>query len=288
MAKHNGETGNVIPKGRGRMDGKVVLVVGGGSILPGWGNGKAAAVLYAVEGAKVCVVDGRKEAAQETVDIIEKAGGTAFVATGDATDEKDVAKFVKACMKKWGRIDVLHNNVGGQGTGRSLGDITVPDWNETLARNITSAMLSCREVVPIMIAQGGGAIVNVSSIASLRHLNVPTAVYSTGKGAMNAFTQNIALHYAAKNVRANCVLPGYIDTPFIQRPIKGKPSYEIKGFKSADEYRAARDKVIPAGRMGTGWDVAYASLFLASDEAAYITGTTLVVDGGVTATCPGV
>ena len=283
MAEHGD-----IPKGRGRMDGKVVLVIGGGSILPGWGNGKAAAVLYAIEGARVVVVDARKDAAQETADIIGQAGGQAIAMSGDAAAEKDVARVVKACMTKHGRIDVLHNNVGGQGTGRTLDTITVADWNETIARNLTSAMLSCREVMPIMVAQGGGAIVNVSSIASIRHLNVPTAVYSAGKSGLNAFTQNIALQYAGKGVRANCVLPGYIATPFINRPIKGRPNYEYKGFKSAEEYAKARNAAIPMRRMGTGWDVAYASLFLASDEAAYITGTTVVVDGGVTATCPGV
>ena len=277
-----------IPTGRGRMDGKVVLVIGGGSIMPGWGNGKAAAVLYAVEGAKVVVVDTRLDAARETVEIINGAGLQASADAGDATSEQDVARVVEGCLAAHGRIDVLHNNVGGQGAGRSLETITVADWNDTIARNLTSAMLSCREVMPIMVAQGGGAIVNVSSIASIRHLNVPTAVYAAGKGGLNAFTQNIALQYAARGVRANCVLPGYIDTPFINRQVKGRPNYTYKGFKSAEEYATARNATIPMRRMGTGWDVAYASLFLASDEAAYITGTTVVVDGGVTATCPGV
>jgi NAD(P)-dependent dehydrogenase (short-subunit alcohol dehydrogenase family) len=239
-----------LPQGRNRLAGKVALVVGGGSIGPGWGNGKAAAVLYALEGAKVLVVDMRREAAD--------------------------------C------IDVLHNNVGGQGTGRSLKTITVADWNATLARNLTTAMLSCRAVIPIMEARGGGSIVNISSIAALRHLNVPTAVYAAAKGGLNAFSRNIALQHAAKGIRVNCVLPGYIDTPFIRRNIGGRPNYEIKGFKSAEEYAAARDEVIPMRRMGTAWDVAYACLFLASDESSYITATTLVVDGGVTATCPGV
>ena len=183
---------------------------------------------------------------------------------------------------------MLHNNVGGSGTGRSLDDITLADWNATIARNLTSAMLSCRAVLPTMLAQGRGAIVNVSSVAAIRHLGVPTAVYAAGKAGLNGFTQNIALHYAAKGVRANCVLPGYIDTPFIRRPIGGEPNYKRKGFATAEAYAAARDRTIPMGRMGTGWDVAHAALFLASDEAAYITGTTLVVDGGVTATCSGV
>ena len=277
-----------LPAGRNRLAGKVALVVGGGSIGPGWGNGKAAAVLYALEGAKVLVIDLRREAADETVDIISTAGGSAFATAADATDEGAVAGFVKTCMDTYGRIDVLHNNVGGQGTGRSLKSITVADWNATLARNLTSAMLSCRAVVPIMEAQGGGSIVNVSSISSLRHLNVPTAVYAAAKGGLNEFSKNIALQHASKGVRVNCVLPGYIDTPFIRRKIGGRPNYEIKGFKSTEEYSAARNEVIPMRRMGTGWDVAYACLFLASDESSYITATTIVVDGGVTATCPGV
>ena len=277
-----------LPAGRHRLAEKVALVVGGGSIGPGWGNGKAAAVLYALEGAKVLVIDLRREAADETVDIISTAGGSASATAADATDEGAVAGFVKTCMDTYGRIDVLHNNVGGQGTGRSLKTITVADWNATLARNLTSAMLSCRAVVPIMEAQGGGSIVNVSSISSLRHLNVPTAVYAAAKGGLNEFSKNIALQHASKGVRVNCVLPGYIDTPFIRRKIGGRPNYEIKGFKSTEEYSAARNEVIPMRRMGTGWDVAYACLFLASDESSYITATTIVIDGGVTATCPGV
>lgn len=277
-----------IPEGRDRMKGKVVLVMGGGSVLPGWGNGKAAAVLYAIEGAAVIVVDANEEAAQETARIIAAAGGIATALIADATSETDVARVVAAARDAYRRIDVLHNNVGGSGTGRSLDDITLADWNTTMARNLTSAMLSCRAALPVMLAQGGGAMVNVSSISSIRHLGVPTAVYSAGKAGLNALTQNIALTYAGRGIRANCVLPGYIDTPFIRRTIGGQPNYERKGFKTAEEYSAARDRSIPMGRMGSGWDVAYAALFLASDEAAYITGTTLVVDGGVTATCPGV
>lgn len=277
-----------IPQGKGRMAGKTILVMGGGSVLPGWGNGKAAAVLYAVEGGKVLVVDSKREAAEETAGIITAAGGTAAALAADATSEADVAAAIAHCTATFGRLDVLHNNVGGSGTGRSLDDITLDDWNATIARNLTSAMLSCRAAAPVMLAQGGGVIVNVSSIASIRHLNGPTAVYSAGKSGLNGLTQNIALHYAGQGIRANCVLPGYIDTPFINRLVGGRPNYARKGFATAAEYGAARDKSIPMGRMGTGWDVAFASLFLASDEAAYITGTTLVVDGGVTATCPGV
>jgi len=274
--------------GRGRLNGKVVLVAGGGSIGPGWGNGKTAAVVYAREGAKVAVTDWRTEAAQETVGIIRDNGGEAVAVTGDATSEADVARMIEETIAAYGRIDVLHNNVGGSGTGKHLGDMTLEDWNATMARNVTSAMLMCREVVPHMEKQGGGSIVNISSISSLRHLNVPTAVYAAGKGALNELTKNIALHYAGKNIRANCVLPGYIDTPFIRREINGKPAYEYKGYTNAEDYAADRGKIIPMQRMGTGWDVAYAALFLASDESAYVTAQMLVVDGGVTSTCAGV
>jgi NAD(P)-dependent dehydrogenase (short-subunit alcohol dehydrogenase family) len=277
------------PAGRkDRFAGKVVLVAGAGSIGPGWGNGKAAAVLYAREGARVFAVDFRAEAAEETAAIIRGEGNIVMPHTADVIDEGAVARMVAACLGEFGRIDVLHNNVGGQGTGRSLDTITVDDWNATIARNLTSVMLTCRAAVPVMVGQGGGAIVNISSIGSIRHLTVPTAVYSTAKGAVNEFTRNIALQHAKQGIRANCVLPGYIDTPFIQRKIGGVPNYRIKGFASEEEYCAARNTVIPMGRMGTGWDVAQAALFLASDDAAYITATTLVVDGGVTSTCAGV
>ena len=273
---------------RNRVAGKVAIVAGAGAVGDGWGNGKAAAFVYAKEGAKVVCVDNRLSAAEETVARITEVGGEAQAWEADITSEDEVAALVNGCVDQWGKVDILHNNIGGQGTGRQLDTITVEDWNETFARNMTTTMLTCRAVVPIMEKNGGGAIVNISSIAGIRHLNVPTAVYSMTKGAMIQFTQNIALQYAGANIRANCVLPGYIDTPFIQRIVDGRPAYQYKGFETADEYRSARDGIIPSGRMGTGFDVAYASLFLASDEASHITGTHLVVDGGITATAPGV
>ena len=186
--------------GRNRLEGKVALVSGGGSIGPGWGNGKTAAVVYAREGARVAVTDWRLEAAEETANIIKAKGGEAIALQGDATDEADVARMVAEVIAAWGRIDILHNNVGGSGTGKHLGDMTLDDWNATMARNVTSAMLMCRETVPHMEKQGGGSIINISSIASLRHLTTPTAVYASGKGALNELTKNIALHYAPKNI----------------------------------------------------------------------------------------
>ena len=273
---------------RNRLTEKVAIVTGAGSIGDGWGNGKAAAYVYAKEGAKTFCVDFRLEAAEETVKQIEDIGGKAVAYSADVTDEVDVNAMVSACMETWGRVDILHNNVGGQGVGRSLDTITVDDWNATFTRNVTSAMLTCKAVMPIMEKQQDGSIINISSIAALRHLNSNTAVYSSTKGAMIEFTKNIAIQHASSGVRANCVCPGYIDTPFIRRLVNGKPSYTYKGYTSAEEYSAARDAIIPSGRMGTGFDVAYASLFLASDESTHITGTHITVDGGVTQTCPGV
>ena len=274
--------------GRDRLKGKVALVIGGGSIGEGWGNGKAAAFVYAREGARVMVVDLRLEAAQETVALIQKAGGEAMALSGDMTKEDDVAGVVEETVRLYGRIDVLHNNVGGSGTGKHLGNMTLEDWNVTMARNVTSAMLTCRAVAPIMAEQGGGSIINVSSISSIRYLNLPTAVYSAAKGALNELTRNIAVHHAPQQIRANCVLPGYIDTPFINRKVGGRPNYELKGFTNAQDYAAARNAIIPMRRMGTGFDVAYAALYFASDDSAYVTGQMLVVDGGVTNACAGV
>ena len=271
-----------------RLAGKVALVTGAGAVGPGWGNGKATAVVYGRQGAKVFAVDIDLDAAEETAAIVRAEGGEALAHAADVTKPAAVAAMVEACMAAHGRIDVLHNNVGGVGPGRALDTVTEEDWYETFDINVTSAFLTCKAVVPIMADRGGGAIVNISSIGGIRHLNVPMTTYATGKGALNELTRNIALQYASKKIRANCVLPGYIDTPFTRRDIKGKPSYAYKGYTSAEEYGKARDAIVPIGRMGTAWDVAYASLYLASDEASYVTAQTLVVDGGVTSTCPGV
>ncbi len=272
---------------RNRLPGKVAIVAGAGSVGTGWGNGKAAAFVYGKEGAKVLCVDMSLDAAAETVELIKAAGGEASAYAGDMRDEAVVQSMVDTCVERYGRLDILHNNIGLQGTGRSLDSITVDDWNFVFGTNLTTTMLTCRAAVPVMIKQKFGTIVNIASIGAIRHLNVPMAVYAATKGAMVEFTRNIAIQHAGDGIRANCVLPGYIDTPFILRIVDGKPNYQHKGYDTADAYRAARDAVVPTGRMGTGFDVAYAALFLASDEASYVTGTTLVTDGGVTSTCPG-
>ena len=273
---------------RGRVAGRAVLVTGAGSIGPGWGNGKAAAVLYAREGAKVLCVDHRLAAAEETRDIVEGEGGTAIAHEADVTDEAGIAAMVEACIDAFGRIDILHNNVGGSGPGAALMEVALDDWNDTLARNVTGAFLAMKAAIPHMEEQGGGAIVNISSIAGLTHIGVPSTSYSAAKGALNELTKNIAIQYAARNIRANCIAPGLMKTPFILREKDGVPNHIRKGYATPEEYHAARAVTVPMQRMGDAWDVAKAALFLASDDAAYITGQCLVVDGGLTATSPGV
>lgn len=261
-----------------RMSGKRVLVTGAGSSGEGWGNGKAAAVLYAREGAQVLAVDLRMEAAEATRDIIRAEGGVCEVFAGDVAQGADCAAMAAACVNAFGGIDVLHNNVGIAETGGPV-EASEESWNRVIAVNQTSVFLMCKHVLPHMVAQGKGAIVNVASIAALRWIGFPYAAYSASKAAVIALTQNIALQYAGWGIRANCVLPGLMNTPMIRAPLAASYGGDV------DEMIAKRDRISPTGRMGDAWDTAYAALFLASDEARYVNATELVVDGGLVARC---
>lgn len=263
----------------GRMDGKVVLVTGAGSIGAGWGNGKAAAALFAREGAKVLAVDLNKAAAEETVAIIRDEGGTAEAFAGNVTSEDSVKAMVAACIDAFGRVDVLHNNVGILKAGGPV-DTTVEDWDMVMNINTKAFFLPCKHALPHMVAQGSGAIVNISTISGFRNLGAPYIAYNTSKGSVVSFTRNLAATYAPQNIRANAILPGIIDTPMARDATaqsQGKKESEID-FEELAKVRAAR---IPMRRTGTGWDIAKAAVFLASDDAAYITGTELYVDGGL-------
>ncbi|MBN8996610.1 MAG: SDR family oxidoreductase [Rhizobiales bacterium] len=255
-----------------RLANKVVLVFGAGSSGPGWGNGKAAAVLYAREGAAVVAVDIARGAAEETVEIIRSEGGTGAATTADITSEIDVEAAVAFALERFGRIDILHNNVGMTEMAE-LDQVSLDSWHRGIDLNLTGAFLACRAVVPRMKAAGGGAIVNVSSLASMQVNNYPYYPYLTAKAGLNHFTRAIAVRHAPDGIRANAVLPGVIDTPLVRNQIAGR-------FKDEAEMLKARNAASPMGRMGTAWDVAHAALFLASDEAGYITGVCLPVDGG--------
>ncbi len=257
-----------------RLRDKVALVFGAGSIGPGWGNGKATAVAYAREGAKILAIDLNLAAAQETADIIAGEGGVGAAIAADVTKSDDVQRVVEQCLALHGRIDILHNNVGMAWVGGPV-EMTEKTWNDSLQLNVGSLFLTCKHVLPVMEAQGAGAIVNVSSIASIRWLGTPYIGYAASKAAVNQFTQAIALQYAKKGIRANAILPGMMDTPTARVALQSQ-------FADEAELIAKRNAACPTGRMGDGWDIAWASVFLASDEAKYITGVLLPVDGGMT------
>lgn len=258
-----------------RVKDKVAIVTGAGSIGPGWGNGKAAAVLYAREGARVVAVDRDISAAEETRDIVAGENGECVAAQADVTSAEDVQRMVELCLREYGRVDILHNNVGIPIVG-GTNDIAEDVWDQQFAVNVKSMYLTCQTCLPHMVAQASGAIVNISSIASIRTIGYPCVSYGASKGAVNQLTQQIAIEYAAQGVRANCVLPGLMHTPHIEHHVTAG----YGGDK--DEMLRRRNELVPMKRMGTAWDVAYAALFLASDEARYITGAQLVVDGGIT------
>jgi NAD(P)-dependent dehydrogenase (short-subunit alcohol dehydrogenase family) len=259
-----------------RLKDKVAIVTGAGSVGQGWGNGKATAVLYAREGARVFAVDLVQEAVEETKSIIGKERGQCTSHRADVSKSSEVKTMVERCLETHGRIDILHNNVGILEVGGPE-EISEENWDRLLQVNVKSTFLTCKCILPIMVRQGGGAIVNISSVASLRYIGFPSVSYSVSKGAVNQLTQNIAVQYAHQGIRANCVLPGLMNTPMIVEPLKN-----AYGPGGAAEMVRKRNAMVPMGKMGDAWDVAYASLFLASDEAKYVTGAMLVVDGGIT------
>lgn len=259
-----------------RLKNKVAIVTGAGVIGPGWGNGKATAVLFAREGAKVFAVDINPASAQETQSIIEEEGGICTAHRADVSNSNEVRGLVDRCLEIYGCIDILQNNVGILKVGGCV-ETDEETWDNVLDVNLKSMFLTCKYVLPEMERQKSGAIVNISSITSIRFLGVPYVSYSATKGAINQLTQSVAMQYAKKNIRANSILPGLMNTPMITKSL---PVSYANG--DVEKMIEIRDNQCPMGKMGDAWDVAYASLFLASDEAKYITGTQLVVDGGIT------
>jgi len=263
----------------GRLDGKVALITGAGCVGPGWGNGRAAAVLFAREGAKIFAVDRDADAMTETLARIRDAGGTVETHTCDVTDSAAVAAMVAACQGAFGRIDILVNNVGGSAPG-GVAELSEDVWDRQIDYNLGSVFLACKHVIPVMIAQGGGAIVNTSSTSGLRYTGAPQVGYAATKAAIIQFSRVTAVQYAKHKIRVNTVVPGQMHTPMVEaRLAKQRAGGDV------DELLRQRVARIPLGFMGDGRDTANAALFLASDEARFITGTEIVVDGGMTARC---
>jgi len=259
-----------------RLKDKVAIVTGAGSVGPGWGNGKATAVLFAREGARVFATDINLAAAEETKGIIDKEGGECTVHKADVSKSDEVKAMVDRCLETYGRIDILHNNVGIVVVGGPV-ETDEETWDRVSAVNLKSMFLTCKYVLPQMERQGGGAIVNISSIAAIRYTGIPYITYYATKAGILQLTRGIALQYAEKNIRANVILPGLMNTPMIREPLK-----DAYAGGDIEKMLEIRSQQCPTKRMGDAWDVAYAALFLASDEAKYITGAQLVVDGGIT------
>jgi NAD(P)-dependent dehydrogenase (short-subunit alcohol dehydrogenase family) len=264
------------------LHGKVAVVTGAGAVGPGWGNGRATAALLARQGAEVFLVDVVDAAVEETRKIIEEEGNISASHRCDMTNASDVEGMVRACVERFKRVDILVNNVGGGASGDPV-TTTEEVWDRQLNLNLKTVFLGCKYVLPVMEAQGRGAIVNISSIAGLRNMHDrPKVAYSSSKAAIIQFSRSTAGAYVKKGIRCNTVVPGLMNTPLVEH----RSFLQQRNITLAD-YMAQRNAEAPMGYMGTGWDIAHAVLFLVSDEASYITGTEIVVDGGFSTFGPG-
>ena len=253
------------------ISGKVAVVMGGGAAGAGIGNGRAAAILLARAGAQVVVVDRSIDLAERTVAMIEEQGGVAFALEADIARSEDCDMVVKATLDRFGRLDFLDNNVG-IGSRGSVVDETQENWRRVMQVNVETMFLAAKHAIPAMIRGGGGAIVNVSSISALRPRGL--TAYSASKGAVIALTRAMAVDHGRDGVRVNCVAPGPVYTPMVYQ----------RGMSPEARDRRRRASVLAI--EGTGWDIGHAVRFLLSDYARYITGHTLVVDGGATLSGP--
>ena len=262
------------PSGLGRLRGKTAIVTGAGTADGGVGNGKATALLFAREGAQVVCVDIDLKAAQETADQISGEGGLAISAHADVSNSDEVRSFVALCVDTFGSVDILHNNVGIAPPGGPI-EQSEELWQRVIDVNLKSVFLTCKHVLPLMIDNGGGVILNVSSTAGLGWQGTPYIAYASSKAALLQFTRAVAAQHGPDNVRCNVLLPGLVDTPLVRAAVT-----QHAGEEYVESFMSARNAECPLGRQASPWDVANAALFLGSDEAAYITGASLIIDGG--------
>ena len=275
-------TASLLSQPGGRLAGKVVLVAGAGSVGPGWGNGRAVAVRFAQEGALVFGLDRDTGRMDETRQLIEQQGGSgsAWASAGcDVTSSASVQAAVEQCIARFGRVDVLVNNVGGSAKGGPV-DMTEEVWDAQLDHNLKSVFLMCKHVLPQMERLGGGAIVNMASTSGTRWTGSAQIAYASTKAGVIQFSRVLAVQYAPQRIRVNTVVPGQLYTPMVEtRLVHQRAGGDLKLLL------AQRQSRIPLPFMGDGRDTAAAALFLASDEARFVTGTEIVVDGGMSARC---
>ncbi len=252
----------------GRLKGKVAIVTGAGSSGPGVGNGKAASVLFAREGAKVLLVDINADHAQETLELITAEGGEASVFQADVTNADHCRSMVESAVERYGRLDILDNNVGVI-LREKFADIDPEDWDRVMAINLKSMMLASQAAIPRMIESGGGSIINMTSVAGIRAWS--DAAYAASKAGIIGLTQTLAAEHGRDGIRANAIAPGAVYTPMV-------------AWQLSEEAREIRRESTLLGTEGTAWDVAWAAVYLASDEARWVTGVLLPIDGGVTIT----
>jgi len=263
----------------GRLQGRIAIVTGAGCIGPGWGNGRATAVRFAEEGAKIFGVDRNLDSAAETVERVKSVGGEIVLQQCDVTDDASVVAMVAACMKQFGRVDVLVNNVGGSAHGGPV-EMTEEIWDSQIDLNLKSVFLTCKHVLPIMEKQKNGAIINLASTSGIRFTGAVQVGYAATKAGVIQLSRVVAVQYASKGIRVNTVIPGQLHTPMVEaRLAKQRAGGDIEALLKQ------RLERIPAGFMGDGRDTANAALFLASDEARFVTGTEIIVDGGMSVRC---
>jgi NAD(P)-dependent dehydrogenase (short-subunit alcohol dehydrogenase family) len=253
-----------------RLEGKVAIVTGAGSRGDGIGNGRAIAIVLARHGAKVTLVDTMRDWAEQTQKLIDKEGGVSMIVDGDVSDAVSCQSIVAQTVAKWGRLDILVNNVGVTGPRGNAVEVDMEGWEKAMRVNVSSMVLMAKYAIPEMKKTGGGAIVNIASVAGLRGGH-PSLLYPTSKGAVVNLTRAMAAHHGRDGIRVNCITPGTVYTPMVYS----------RGM--TPQMREARARRTLLGTEGTGWDIGYGALFLASDESRWITGTILPIDGGATA-----
>jgi NAD(P)-dependent dehydrogenase (short-subunit alcohol dehydrogenase family) len=263
----------------GRLAGKIAIVTGAGSVGPGWGNGRAISTRFAEEGARLFLVDREMAHLEETVERVEPTGAEFELLEADVTDPASIKRLVASCVERFGAIDILVNNVGGSAAGGVV-ELDTEVWDSQIRSNLSSVFLTCKEVIPVMIENGRGAIVNLASASGIRYSGAPQVAYAAAKAGVIQLSRVTAVQYAPFGIRVNTVIPGQLHTPMVEVRLAGqRAGGDVEALLKS---RVAR---IPIGFAGDGRDTANAALFLASDEARFVTGAEIVVDGGMTIRC---